>query len=246
MAPGGLFLIFGLICGAAINYFADVMPFKRRLSQPWCQKCEKSRTWKRYFLLLPCEECNHNRTLRVFLVQLGFPIISIVTGIFPPLRFNSFLGVLLLAYFALVMVIDIEHRLVLNPTIIAGIIIGSLVGLSLHGLLSTILGGTAGFLFMFLLYYFGIAFSKWMSRLRHETIDEVALGYGDVNLSGVLGLLLGWPGITAGIFLAIMIGGAASLVILVIAKVRGTYKLFTPIPYAPFLIISALLLLFRP
>jgi len=29
--------------------------------------------------------------------------------------------------------------------------------------------------------------------------DEVALGFGDVNLAGIMGLLLGWPGITAGL-----------------------------------------------
>ena len=37
--------------------------------------------------------------------------------------------------------------------------------------------------------------------------EDVALGFGDVHLSGILGLLLGWPGITGGLFVAIILGG---------------------------------------
>ena len=72
----------------------------------------------------------------------------------------------------------------------------------------------------------------------------MALGFGDVNLAGVLGLLLGWPGIVLGLLLAILIGGVVSLVYLVVMAVLRRYHTFMAIPYGPFLIISAILLLY--
>jgi len=97
---------------------------------------------------------------------------------------------------------------------------------------------------MYGLYLFGILFSKWIAKKRGETLDEVALGYGDVNLTAILGLLFGWPRIAVLLFFAILFGGIFSAIYMVILKVRKRYELFTPIPYAPFLIISSLLMMY--
>jgi len=59
-----------------------------------------------------------------------------------------------------------------------------------------------------------------------------------------LGLLLGWPGIVAGLVLAILLGGVISLFYLLVMLVLRKYKAFTAIPYGPFLVASAILLLF--
>ena len=72
----------------------------------------------------------------------------------------------------------------------------------------------------------------------------MALGFGDVNLSGILGLLLGWPAITVGLLFAVLAGGLISLFIILGMLVTKKYKAFTAIPYAPFLILSALFLLY--
>ncbi len=74
--------------------------------------------------------------------------------------------------------------------------------------------------------------------------DEVALGFGDVNLAGILGLLLGWPAIASGLLFAVLAGGLISLFIIVGMLITKKYKAFTAIPYAPFLILSALFLLY--
>jgi len=83
-----------------------------------------------------------------------------------------------------------------------------------------------------------------LSRKRGEDIDEVALGFGDVNLAGVIGLLLGWPGVIAGVFLAIIIGGAISGLFLLLQLFRKRYEAFQALPYGPFLVISVVLLLY--
>jgi leader peptidase (prepilin peptidase)/N-methyltransferase len=99
---------------------------------------------------------------------------------------------------------------------------------------------------MLLLYFLGELFGRIMAKRRGEPIEEVALGFGDVNLSGVLGLLLGWPGITAGLIFAILAGGLVSAFILARMMLRKEYQAFTALPYAPFLILAGVVFLFRP
>ena len=114
----------------------------------------------------------------------------------------------------------------------------------MHGIKDTLFGGGAGFGIMLALYYFGVLFTRLLSRRREEPMDEVALGFGDVNLSLILGLLLGWPGITAGLFFAVLAGGLGSGIYLLVNKLTRGYENFTAIPYAPFLLFGAMILIF--
>ena len=123
-------------------------------------------------------------------------------------------------------------------------VLGLGVGWYLHGLVETLAGAAVGFSLMLGMYYIGVLFSRWLSRRRGETITEEALGFGDVNLSGILGLILGWPGILAGLTIAILLGGAVSLLYLLFMLTTRRYKMFTAIPYGPFLVMSAISLLF--
>jgi leader peptidase (prepilin peptidase) / N-methyltransferase len=155
------------------------------------------------------------------------------------------IGFLLLAYFTLVAVIDIEHHLILHPVSIFGVGLGLLTGVWLHGMRATLVGGVAGFGIMLSLYFLGAWILRAFAHFRNQVLeDEEGLGFGDVNLAGVLGLILGWPGITGGIVLAILLGGLASLVYLVVMLLTGRYRSFMAIPYGPFLVISTIILLF--
>ncbi len=162
----------------------------------------------------------------------------------PGTRFAFIEGLVLLAYFGVVTVIDIEHRLILHPVSIVGGILGLIYGMQLHGVWSTVIGGMAGFGTMLVLYLFGILFSAFQARRRGELQFEDALGFGDVNLGGILGLLLGWPGVVAGLLLAVILAGALSLVYLVWTLIRKRYDLSLAIPYGPFLVASAIWLLY--
>jgi leader peptidase (prepilin peptidase)/N-methyltransferase len=155
------------------------------------------------------------------------------------------LGYLLLAYFGLVAAIDLEHRLILHPVSLAGVVLVGGAGLLRHGILSTLLGGAAGFAIMLGLYYFGVIFIRWLKHRRGVSGDEIALGFGDVNLAGVIGLLLGWPGIIPGLFLAILLGGLGGILILLWMWLRKSYHPLAAMPYGPYLIAAAIYLFFR-
>lgn len=247
MSP--LAIIFGILLGWCagyfINYVSDVLPETRQFSPAACPGCHVPATFIDYLLLRRCRSCARRRGIRAWVVQVL--IIAAFTWLLldPPSRLGFWPGVILLTFFAVVVVIDIEHRLIMHPVSIVGAVLAGGIGLWLHGWQSTLTGGAAGFGLMLVLYYFGFLFAKGMSRLRGETIDEDALGFGDVNLSGVIGLLLGWPGITAGLVFAILLGGAGSLIVLVYMILSKRYKTFQAIPYGPFLVAAAVLVLFQ-
>jgi leader peptidase (prepilin peptidase) / N-methyltransferase len=236
--------ILGWVAGSLVNYLGDVLPETRHFSQPYCTRCGKPMKWWNYITWRACMDCHAKRPLRDWLVQLFFIVAISFLWIHPSTRLGFWIGSLLLIYFGVVFIIDLEHRLVLHQVSIVGGILGLLIGFWLHNAWQTIAGGAAGFGIMLALYYLGEVYARWMARRRRQALDEVALGYGDVNLSGVLGLILGWPGIIAGLVFAILAGGIVSLGYIIFLLIAKKYKPFTAIPYAPFLLFGATILLY--
>lgn len=237
-------VILGWVIGVFINYVSDVLPQTRRFTPALCAFCQTPRAWQDYALMRSCRSCGQLRTLRAWVVQIAACAAIILLWFYPPSRLGFWVSAVLFVYFAIVTVIDMEHRLILNPVSLTGAILGAVVGLWLHGWQQTLLGGLAGFLIMLALYYFGYLFAKGLGKMRGQPIDEEALGFGDVNLSGVIGLLLGWPGITAGLIFAILLGGAGSVIVLVYTLLTKRYQAFQAIPYGPFLVLATVIVLF--
>ena len=240
-----LIAISGLLGGILVNYLADVFPVKRQFSIPICTYCFQQQSPLNYiFWPRRCKACGKRRPVRVWIVEILFIGISLWLWFSQPGETGYFLGLAVMIYFGIVVVIDLEHRLIMHPISWTGAVLGLGVGWYLHGLVETLAGAAVGFSLMLGMYYIGVLFSRWLSRRRGETITEEALGFGDVNLSGILGLILGWPGILAGLTIAILLGGAVSLLYLLFMLITRRYKMFTAIPYGPFLVMSAISLLF--
>jgi leader peptidase (prepilin peptidase)/N-methyltransferase len=147
----------------------------------------------------------------------------------------------LFTYLGVVFVIDVEHRLVLHVTSAFGLFLCGWIGATQYGFESTFFGALAGFLIMFLLYLLGILFIKRINKTREEPVTEVALGFGDVTVSKVLGALAGWPSIIGVLLIGILLGGLLSGLYLAVASIRKKHQAFTALPYAPFLIIATLI-----
>jgi leader peptidase (prepilin peptidase)/N-methyltransferase len=170
-----------------------------------------------------------------------------------PVRFDYALSMIVVAYFALIVVVDAEHHLILHPTSIFGALLGFGIGWLKHGLKSTLLGGLGGFLIILAVYYLGVLVTRYRARRMEQNglqpDDEVAFGFGDVNLAGVLGLLIGWPRIWVSLLQGIFFAGVYVVFMVVFMVVAGKYKenaLMLFIPYGPFLVLSAFLTMFVP
>lgn len=254
MGPGLLIaLIVGWCGGWIVNYLADVLPFTRRFSQPACLHCNAHFAWADYLVLRPCRACGQKRSLRIWLVQIFVTAVSIYIWTSPPARLGYVLGMIVLMYFTMDFIIDAEHRLILHPTSIFGAALGLLAGWLRQGLSSTLIGGLVGFLVMFFFYIMGVGFAKLRARKMRaqglETDDEEALGAGDVILSTILGLFLGWPLTWFGLLLGILLGGAISILLVIGLLVTRQYKekaWMVFMPYGPYFLLSAFLLIYLP
>jgi len=245
--------IAGWLAGWLINYLADMLPFALRLNRPMCQNaaCKTPFSWRDYLLFRNCRKCGRKRGLRTYAVQTLTVIAAIYLWLSPPQELGFDLGFGLLAYLLVVIIIDLEHRWILRPLSITGLLLGSWAGMVTHGWQSTLIGAAAGFGMMFLLYLLG----KLFSRLRARRLDseqengEETLGSGDVTLAIILGLILGWPLIWFGLLLGTLIAGIISLFIIIGLLVTRNYKkraLTVFIPYGACFILGAVVLIYLP
>jgi prepilin signal peptidase PulO-like enzyme (type II secretory pathway) len=242
----GLFFgLIGLSLGLLANYLADVLPEKRKLALPFCIECGNTFQLINYlFYPRKCKHCGNRRKSRTWIVELISIIFGVWIGLNTPINLGIFLSLSLLLYFIVVVVIDIEHHLILHLTSIVGFILSIIIGIILHGYVYTLIGGAVGFSIMLILYYFGVLFSRICSRVRKIELEEEALGFGDVILSGIMGLLLGYPGVIVGLLFAILLGGLVSLVFLMFLFLSKSYHPNSTLPYGPFLVLSTFCLLF--
>jgi len=252
-------VLLGWFAGLLVNYLADVLPATRRLSQPACPHCQTPFRWADYLPLRACRTCGKRRSLRTWIVLILAAASFTYLWLFPRPGLGLPLSLILLTYFGVIIVIDIEHRLILFPTVIAGAILGLIAGTYIYskqegilaGALTSLLGGVAGFAIMFLFYKLGEVAARYRARKMRAAgraeDEEEALGGGDVYLSGVLGLMLGWPNVILGITAGALAGGVMGLLAVIAYLIQRRYaenSLMTFIPYGPALVLGAFYILY--
>ena len=240
-------ILAGYLSGVGVNFIVEWFYLRRKFLSDDCEVEIQDLGWRR-FLVWPfsSSSCPTAHKIRIILVEIIFVFLTMWLWISPPERVEFWWGFPVLIYFAIVVVMDVEYRVVLHPISLAGVVLGSIVGVYRHGLLITFVGGIIGFTIMYVLYKFGELFMRWVNRRRGDQIDEVALGFGDVNMAGVVGLFLGWPPIILGLLFAIFSGGGFSILFVIVSLFLRKFRAFAALPYAPFLALAALLMLFFP
>ncbi len=251
-----LYALFGLLVGAVLNLCADQLPRWRRLRRtPFCPYCDEPRppwAWIATLAYLrfksECPHCGASISWRHPITELGTAVLFAflwyrysTTAYLIPFTVYSII-------FVLVLIIDLEHRLILNVVIYPAWILallGSLIHPAPYFYQLALLGGAFGFGILFLIYLGGEFFVKVLSKIRGRPIHAVAFGFGDVRLGGFIGLILGFPKVFTAIFFAVLLGGLVGLLYwFVRAVILRRYSLFTAIPYGPFLVIGAVVVMF--
>ena len=239
-----LAILIGWIGGAAVNYIADELPSKRRLTKPYCVYCFDPQPLLNYFFWPRyCSSCQHRRPWRVWVVEIAFILISVWLWHAPHDRLGYLLSFVLFVYFGAVVVIDLEHRLILRPLSIGGIILAAACGWLMHGWQNTLIGSMFGFAIMFIFYLFGRLVTRHIARQQNQdpAHAEEAFGSGDVTLAIILGLFLGWPLIWFGLLLGVLLLGVGVLPLAIHLFVKRRMKKEVTqmyIPIAPPFILS--------
>ncbi len=249
--------IAGLLIGIVLNALADDLPRRRALRLPHYPDDEPRAVsaWSGILAFLLGKRASpkgRKLSWRHPLTEIGTGllfVVAVVAGVDDE-QHTLLRLVFLLAYlagFMLITVIDVEHRLILFVTIIPmGIIalIDALVEPLGPTLVNALIGGGVGFGVFFLLYQGGFLFVSISNQMRERKLNTVAFGYGDVMLMTIVGLILGWQTLILAMFITVFIGAAGAILWLIWnALAQRQYSWSTPLPYGPYIVIAAVLLL---
>lgn len=241
--------LFGLCIGSFLNVVVYRLPRGISLLRPRssCPKCKKKIAWFDNlplfsFVLLGgrCRACRSP-------ISLKYPLVEIITGIvtliifffqFSPLR-QDFAGqaiISLICYLVLawgliaIFFIDFEHQIIpdeiLLPITVVFLIYKILLSLFvIHGSwFAPLLPAFGAFLFLFLIWA--------ITRGR-------GMGFGDVKLAFLIGLVLGFPKIVIAFYIAFLTGAFISIILILVKKARFGQQ----IAFGPFLAFSTLVAL---
>ena len=232
-----LFALLGLLVGGLVNRLGTDLPTRRRVTPPHCPYCGQTRPWWQWVSLpsyiigrAKCLHCDAPIRLRYPVVEIG---LAVTYGYLWTLLGSSVKLPLYLVYstvFTIVLVTDFERRLILNVVMYPAILFAIAASPISPQMTwwSALTGGAIAFVFFF------------VAALAGNTVfGSGAMGGGDVKLALFIGLITGFPLIVEAIVLAIIIGAAISLILLV----TGLRSLRDYVPYGPFLIAGAVVTL---
>jgi leader peptidase (prepilin peptidase) / N-methyltransferase len=256
MAPLFILFTFALFSlGTMIGSFLNVIIYRSVIGESWvrgrskCESCRKQLKWFDNIPLLSymmirgkCRYCQVS-------LSLSHPVIEFMTGVlfvwwfwagfvFFRLTQHPFTVIqpafwlivglcLVVIFFA-----DIRYMIIPDEAVILLTILTLLyrVGLTLFGVmqpidfLKTILGCVLVWSFFFAIW--------WLTRGR-------GMGFGDVKFTVPFALLLGWPNVFLGTFLAFCFGALVGVGLMLLGK----KTIRQAVPFGPFLVVSTLVTL---
>ncbi len=222
-------LLLGLCIGSFLNVVIYRLPKDESIVGPrsYCPQCSTTLKWYNLIPVLSfviqkgkCPYCGIKISARYIAVELltagVFLAVYLRYGItWQSLNYWVFSALLIAASF-----IDLEHKIIPNEIIVAGIILGSVLTIKtvgLSGLYGIFLGG--GLLL-------GVAVAS-----------RGNMGGGDIKLAAVMGLFLGWKLLLVALFTGFLTGSFVGLTLLV----TGVMGRKDPFPFGPFLALGSLI-----
>ncbi|PIR90601.1 prepilin peptidase [bacterium (Candidatus Gribaldobacteria) CG10_big_fil_rev_8_21_14_0_10_37_21] len=239
--------IFGLIVGSFLNcliYRLEIGKGKSILKgKSFCPDCQHTLAWfdliplLSFFLLKgKCRYCHKPISWQYPLVEVLTAFVFLLIAFKYKNSFDFFSFVILWSLLIIIFVYDLKHYIIPDKVVFVAIAIALIFNFQFsifnqfsiskfsnfqNCLLAGI--GAAGFFFLI-----------WFFSKGH------AMGFGDVKLAFLLGLLLGWPNILVGLMLAFFSGSLVGLGLIV----AGKKKMSSQVPFGPFLIAGAFVALF--
>ncbi len=248
-----LFFLMGAAIGSFINVVADRMPEGKSIVSPpsHCSGCQRPISagdnipiFSYLWLRGRCRHCNASIPRRLLWVEIGSA--TLFAFLYFHYRFSWELPLALIfsCVLLILLLIDLEHGILPNRIVYPSMGIAlALAGLgSIFGfapsyitdfgfniwIVNAVVGGVAGFILLLV----PALFYRLIARVE-------GMGWGDVKLAALIGFITGFPLVILTIFLAVILGGIVS-VILLLFKLRNRKD---AIPFGPFLSVAAMVTL---
>ena len=229
-----LFALIGLIISVVINVLADDLPLRLRPLPPHCPRCahiHKPAHWLG-IVRRQCPQCGLPVRRRVLWVEIGTTVLfALLPSLIPEPR-NLIVNSFYIAVLILVIVIDLEHKLILNvvtfPVTALALAASFIVTRDQNTILLAAAGAVLGLLIGYILYGFGSL-----------VFGTGAFGLGDVKLAMAMGAMMGLHRIPFALIIGIFLGGVISLLLLITRLVSRRDAL----PYGQYLAIGGIITL---
>jgi leader peptidase (prepilin peptidase) / N-methyltransferase len=232
-----LFAFIGLWAGGVINVLADDLPERRSPRSPRCPHCHFAYRGLDWLSVVryarnagACPNCAAPMRRRLLWVEVGTAAVFAALPWLITNPWNLAIYSIYVAVLILIIVIDLEYRLILHvvtfPTTIFAVLAAFV--LTDNSLPSALLGAATGYIFFLLAY--------WLGR---GLFGAGALGFGDVTLAMTMGAMLGFHRILFTLVLAILLGAGVTLLLLL----TGRVKLRSHLAYGPYLALAAIFMI---
>jgi len=230
-----IFALTGLSVGSFLNLCIDRLPLGQSVVGPpsHCPVCQRRLS---AFDLVPFfnylwlrGRCRYCRAA----IPIRLPLVELITGLAFAFLYWHFglsgeLG-MTIAYACFLIVIffvDLEHQLILNKVVYPGIVMAFIFSFLWPdlGVVDSLIGGAVGCAILLVPYL----------------IYPKGIGFGDIKLALMVGLMTGYPNAVVAMVLAIFAGGLAGIILLAV-RLKG---LKGGVPFGTFLAVAAMATLF--
>jgi leader peptidase (prepilin peptidase)/N-methyltransferase len=227
-----IFGLIGLLTGGVINILADDLPQRRRPQLPHCEKSGQrlpARLWlatvRRLVTGSRCPLCGDIEGWRPVITEIGTAVtFALLWALLGGFSAQLVITAIYFAVFILILITDMEHRLILHAVTIPAIVFALLASTLTVTPRAALLGAAVGFATFFLIYLVG----SWV-------FGAGAMGFGDVTLATLIGAAVGLPAVIVALLSGILAGGVITLLLLG----TGLRRMRSKVPYGPFLLIGA-------
>lgn len=235
--------LFGSAIGSFLNVCIDRLPTGRSLLRPpsHCETCQHPLSPKDLipvfsylWLRRRCRYCHAPIPSRPFWVEVGSAFLFAFTywhyGLSVDFAVVAFYGCL----FIVLGVIDLEHELILNKIVYPAAVVALVISIfrpppgiidillpwPLLGMVNGVIGGAIGFVFL----------------LIPLLIYPKGMGWGDVKMAGLIGLVTGSRLVLVALLMGVILGGLVAGILLLL-KIK---KRKEAIPFGPFLSLATM------
>ncbi len=217
------FAVVGAFVGSFLNVCIDRLPAGKSIVYPpsHCEVCRHRLAprdlvpvFSYLWLRRRCRYCQAPIPRRLFWVEVGSGLLFAFTYWHYGLSADFAIVTAYCCLFIVIMLIDWKHKLILNKIVYPAMIVALLVSIflpssSMVGFalswpprVSGIIGGAAGF---------GLL-------LIPALVYRGGIGWGDVKLAGLIGLVTGFPLVFVALLVGVLIGGVVAGVMLLLKR----------------------------
>ncbi|MCL6096135.1 MAG: prepilin peptidase [Patescibacteria group bacterium] len=253
---------FGLFLGSFLNVLVDRIPKKETVfrGRSHCEFCKKELKWldliplaSFLFLKGKCRYCHKKLSFYYPIIELSTAIMFTLTYVYVNSQFsisnfqlisqfpifNNFIiyyslfidlfyYLFIVSSFIVIFFSDLKYGIIADKIVFPAVIVSLAYSFIIFHLsfIIYLVSGIGSFIFFLLLFV---------------VTKGKGMGFGDVKLSFLLGLALGFPKIILALYLAFLTGAISGIILILWRKKRSLKE---TIPFGPFLIIGALVSLF--